>query len=238
MALTKSAPMVPHGALSPRVVVVLGPGLVEGELRRAQREGPWAVYDARSEDPFACAEELAASAAAMDPDLVVCLGGRTLTAEAVALLCDAPLASTRTLTPTRMASLDAAWIDRSELRRAVLDVWVDGCHRFATGYFEVTGKGLDIAGLATSSAAWSPQRQPLRVGPRGIGSRDVLLHDGAGGHAQGQPLQVTAGDGCVGIRGRHQRFRHVEVAVHPSPLRQLVAATSSRRRPVVDTAPL
>jgi hypothetical protein len=236
--MTRTTSVAARGATSPRVLVVLGPGLDLEELQRVQQAGRWSVHDARSESPFACAEELVAKATELEPDLVVCLGSRTQTAEAIALARNVPLATTWTLSTARMSCLQAAWVDESELRRAAMRLRMDGCDRFATGHIEISGAELEIDGVTTTSAGWAPQRRPLRIGPRGIDSGTVVVHDAAAGQGESGHLRISAGGGYVALHGCRRRFQHLEVAVHPSPLRQLVTARSSKRRPVVDTAPL
>lgn len=237
MAMVSSAPQL-RARGTGDVLVVVGPGAEDHELDRARHGEGWSVHDALGEDPFASAEELAAVVTGQPPRIVVCLGARTLTAEAVALIHDAPLATTRTLTPTRLSSLDAATTSGSEMRSAALEVRVDGRRRFATEHIEITGRDLAVEGITSASPGWSRRRVPLRIGPQGVGSDVVRVHDFGAGHADGMSLRLTAGEGRVAIRGRDQRFDLLEITVHPSPFRQIVAGTASRRRPIVDTAPL
>jgi hypothetical protein len=226
------------GCTPARLLVIAGPGLGDGELQRAADAGGGPVHDARSEDPFADADQLIADIACLPPDLVVCLGSRTVTAEALALHFDVPLATTRTLAPKRMASLVAAWLSGSEMRCAVMAMRVDGVRRFAPEHVEVTGNRFDVDGISDRTPPWSPRPGVLRIRPEGIGSDAVVVHDGAGGEACGRRLRIAGTGGEVSIRGRRHRFQHLDVEVHPSPLRQIVVHAPSRRRPVVDTVPL
>lgn len=222
----------------PRLLVVVGPGADDVEVRRAVEEGSWVVHDARSEEPMASVEQLVADRVQAAPDLIACLGSRTPTAEALALVHDVPLATSRTLAPKRVESLAAAIRTGSEMRCAVLDMRLDGRRRFAAQHIEMGGDGLAIDGLHDRVRARSPQRGALRISPAGVDSTDVRVHDGAGDHAHGHRVTVTANAGWVGIRGRHQRFHRLDVEVHAWPLRQIVVGTPSQRRPVVDTVPL
>lgn len=165
-------------------------------------------------------------------------GVAELTAEALALIHDAPFATSRTLAPRRVDAIIAAIRAGSEMRCAVLDMRLDGLRRFAAQHIEMGGEGLAIEGLHDGVGWWSPERGPVRISPAGVDSTEVRVHDGAGGHARGHRVTITANTGWVGIRGPHQRFHRLDVKVHPSPLRQVVVGTPSQRRPVVDTVPL
>lgn len=221
----------------PRLLVVVGPGVDDVEVRRAVDEGR-RVHDARSELPMASVEQLVADHALATPDLVVCLGSRTATAEALALVHDVPLATTSTLAPRRVESIAAAVRTGSEMRCAVLDMRLDGSRRFAVQHIAMGGEGLAVRGLHDRADTWSPQRATVRISPAGVGSTEVMVHDGAGGHAHGGRVTITADIGWIALRGPHQRFNRLDVEVHPSPLRQVVVGAPSRRRPVVDTVPL
>jgi predicted amino acid-binding ACT domain protein len=226
------------GGTRPRLVVIAGPGADDDELQRSANAGSGLVHDARSEDAFADADQLIAEIASLPSDLIVCLGSRTMTAEALALHFDVPLASSRTLAPKRIASLVAAWRSGSEMRSAVMSMRIDGVRRFASEHVAITGGRLTVDGILDRTTPWSPRRGALRIRPHGIGSDEIVVHDGAGGEAGGRRLRVDCTGGEVGIRGRRHRFQRIEVEVHPSPLRQVVVGTHSRRRPVVETVPL
>lgn len=221
----------------PRLIVVVGPCCDDVEIERAAGGG-WLVCDARTEDAFVGIEQLLGQAACASTDLIVCLGARTLTGDALALILDAPLATTRTLAPKRLASLGAAVETGSEMRCAVMDVRVDGVRRFALQHIDVTGSGLAVDGGLVHSTYWSPQRGPLRLSCEGSASDAVIIHDGGGGHARGHPVTVTGTGAEVGIRGHRQRFERLDVEVRASPLRQIVVGTPSQRRSVADTVPL
>lgn len=223
---------------SPRLLVVAGPGVNDLELRRAAEEPSWWLHDARSEQPAASVDELVADHVLATPDVVVCLGSRTATAEALALVHGVPLATTSTVAPKRVESLAAALCAGSEVRCAVLDMRIDGSRRFAVQHVAVGGESLAVRGLDDRVSPWSPLGATARVSPAGAESAKVALHDSAGWCAYGNRVVVTASRGWIGMRGPHQRFDRLDVEVHPSPLRQVVVGGSLRRRPVVDTVPL
>lgn len=221
----------------PSLLVVVGPGAADVEVRRAADDGR-RVHDARSEQPMASVEQLVADHALAAPALIVCLGSRTATAEALALVHDVPLATTSTLAPKRVEAIAGATRTGSELRCAVLDMRVDGSRRFAIQHIAIGGEDLAIRGLHDRAGTWSPQRAAVRISPAGVDSTDVIVHDGAGGHSHGHRVTITANMGWIAVRGPHQRFDRFDVEVHRSPLRQVVVGAPSRRRPMVDTVPL
>jgi hypothetical protein len=93
--------------------------------------------DAVVEDPFADAADLTGAVDLAGLDVVLTIGGGSVTAIAIAVLADVPLTPLGTVEPRRLHAIDAAIGSGAAVHRPVADLCVDGVRRLVTGPIEV-----------------------------------------------------------------------------------------------------
>lgn len=224
-------------------VVVVGPGTSTAGVGRLLTDLGVAntIIDASMEDPFGDIDQVVTSVDAAGADVVMCVAARSVTAKAVAVLCDLPLAVTPTIDARRLQAIDDALVVGSEMHSGVIDVRLDGVRRLGYGDIELNdSRPFEATARVIQDRRAIEGHAHLRVGVERPGSGRLVIRADRTAPISADDILVESrsGRGRVSMGGREQRFQRLTGTLHHKPLRELVIGVSPHRRPVADTAPL
>jgi hypothetical protein len=175
------------------------------------------------EDPFADVAELTGSVDLAGIDVVLAVGGGSVTAIAVAMSADVPLTALGVLERRRLEAIGAAVDAGVALHRPVADVHVDGIRRLITGPIEIRSpRPVDLRAdgakvrFATDATVRISAEMPMS-------GRLVVNADGHPSHradrvgvtSSGGPAQLVASP-------RPQSFTELDIRLHARQLRELL----------------
>lgn len=179
--------------------------------------------DAVVEDPFTDVFDLTATIDLAGIDVVLTVGGGSVTAIAIALLADVPLTPLDTLERPRLRAIEGAIESGAAVHRPVADLRVDGVRRLVAGPLEVRSRHPITALFDAVRAVAVPAETTIGITAAlpMTGHLAVNVDGYASGRAERLLLTSPDAPARLAASPRAQSFNELELRLHARHLREL-----------------
>jgi hypothetical protein len=180
--------------------------------------------DAVVEDPFTDVADLAADIDVAGIDVVLTVGGGSVTAIAIAVLADAPITPLGTVEPRRLDAINDAIESGAAVHRAIIDLHVDGVRRLVAGPIEVQSHHPVDAVLDDVRSVSVPADTTIRIAAElpMCGHLAVNVDRRPSSRATRLRLKSIDGPARLAASPRAQSFAELDVQLHARHLRELL----------------